>query len=154
MRGTASSFTFSEPSRFTNRNSKGQRSIRLFSSDGQSSEGPPLPADLAGVVAAPGGLILTRADGVQMVQHSGQAVWELAGARYNSLRSGDYFLVQQGDPKTGPQVAIEIASGRAFLISHGPIRPLEQPVSARGLWLSVLDNPRTLVAWDLTAAAN
>lgn len=103
------------------------------------------------MVLVRGGLVLIER--VRMVRPSGQVVWGLPGAQRNTYRLGDYFVVElEGEP-VGPQVAIEIASGRAFIRSPGSVPALGTLAAAPGRWFSVLDNPRRLVAWDLTDPA-
>lgn len=134
-------------------NRRGARNVRLFSADGRSVEGPKLPADLESLVPVPGGMVLAAHDGAGMLRHSGQRIWHIKGLFRDYFRRSDHFVLLPKESAAAQQVTIEIASGRAFVVAQSSSRPLGRMGAAPGLWLTIVDSPRTLVALDLMEPA-
>jgi hypothetical protein len=109
-----------------------ERTLRLLSSDSRFKEGLKLPADLSEVMPVPGGVVIDGCDRVAMLRHDGQLLWQMKGLFSGSFRSGNHFVVQMKEAGS-TEVAIEIATGRAFISSQSTSHPIGRVAAAPGL---------------------
>lgn len=97
-------------------------------------------------------MVIDGRDRVAMLRHDGQLVWQMKGLFTGSFRSGNHFVVQMKEAGS-TEVAIEIATGRAFISSQSTSHPIGRVAAAPGLWMMLVDKPRMLVALDLAEPA-